>query len=91
MLISCKKEYGFIVNKENEKPIKDVLVTDLDDTLNFVLTNEKGEFEFSKCGDLLITKNGFIADTIEKYGCVRNPHCFNGRGFYMEKNQKKEK
>lgn len=90
LFCSCRKEHGFIVDKESEKPLKNVLVIDSDNPSNYIFTNNKGEFEFAKCGNLIISKVGFITDTLIKYDCMRKPHCFDGRGFYMLKHLKKK-
>ena len=84
-LNSCERNYGYILDDENGKPLKNVLVTDLDDSTNYVVTNEKGEFKFSKCGDLIISKLNYKNDTLEKFGCKPGPKCFDGHSFYMEK------
>lgn len=87
---SCEKNYGYILDYENSKPMENVLVRDLNDLTNYVLTNEKGEFEFSECGDLIISKVSYKDDTLYKYGCRPNMRCFNGHIFYMEKIKKKD-
>ena len=84
LMINCSKNYGYIQD-ENQKPLKNVLVQDINNSSNKIFTNEKGEFSFSDCGNLIITKKGYKTDTLEKFGCKPNGKCFNGHIFYMKK------
>lgn len=86
---SCERNYGYILDINDKKPMSNVIVIDLNDATNFTLTDKKGKFIFDNCGDLLIKKVGFSTDTLEKYGCRPNMNCFNGHIFYMEKRKVK--
>lgn len=85
MLINCSHNYGFIYDDITKKPLKGVNVIDIQDVSNNITTKSDGKFSFSECGDLIIKKNGYKTDTLQKYGCKPKGKCFNGHIFYMKK------
>jgi hypothetical protein len=94
LFITSCNNYGYIYDLETQKPVKNVLVEDLENKLNITFTDDEGMFEFKNCGDLKINKNGYVIDTLNKFGCKPNGKCFNGHIFYMIKtssNAKQEK
>ncbi len=83
-ILSCSKKYGYIYD-ENRKPLRKVLVQDIQNPSNKIVTQYNGEFSFSDCGDLVISKQGYKTDTLEKFGCKPAGKCFDGHIFYMKK------
>lgn len=83
-ILSCSRRYGYIYD-ENRKPLRNVLAQDIQNPSNKIITQDNGEFSFSDCGDLIISKQGYKTDTLEKFGCKPAGKCFDGHIFYMKK------
>ena len=83
-MISCTRNYGYIYD-ENRKPLKNVLVRDIENPSHKIITQGNGEFSFSDCGNLIISKQGYETDTLQKLGCKPSGKCFDGHIFYMKK------
>lgn len=83
-ILSCSRKYGYIYD-DNQKPLKNVMVQDLENPSNKIITQVNGEFSFSDCGNLIIIKKGYKTDTLKKFGCKPTGKCFNGHIFYMKK------
>lgn len=84
--ISCSKKHGYIYDEQKRKPLENVVVSDTEDPSNIFITKSDGKFSFSDCNNLIIKKEGYKTDTLEKYGCKPNGKCFDGHIFYMKKN-----
>ncbi|MDY3319610.1 hypothetical protein PG637_10015 [Riemerella anatipestifer] len=83
---SCyNDDYGYIYDANSRKPISEVAVQDIINPKKQVLTDTLGKFSFIECNDLIISKEGYKTDTLQKYGCKPNGKCFNGKIFYMKK------
>ncbi|MRM83151.1 hypothetical protein [Riemerella anatipestifer] len=82
---SCYNDHGYIYDADSKKPINDVVVQDIINPKKQVLTDSLGRFSFIECNDLIISKEGYKTDTLQKYGCKPNGKCFNGKIFYMKK------
>jgi hypothetical protein len=85
---SCTKKYGYIYDLDKREPLKDVIVEDVSNPKNKIKTDSNGKFSFSECKNLIIMKEGYKTDTLEKYGCKPTGKCFEGHIFYMRKEQK---
>ncbi|ANO47478.1 hypothetical protein HUE46_04900 [Flavobacterium columnare] len=81
---SCK-DYAYILDEKDQKPLENVKVTDLDDSTNISITDKEGKFQFKRCGNVVIQKEGYVKDTLEKFGCKPNGKCFKGHIFYMKR------
>ena len=79
-------QYGYILDEKTLKPVKNVMVRDLYHPSKITYTNEDGRFHLFNCFDVRIEKDGYKADTLERFGCRPDPDCFDGHIFYM--NQK---
>ncbi|OWP83394.1 hypothetical protein BWK59_10705 [Flavobacterium davisii] len=82
--IGCKN-YAYIFDEKEEKPLEGVLVIDLNNNSNRTYTDKNGKFSFTECGNVLIQKKGFKSDTLKDYGCKPDPYCFKGKVFYMKR------
>lgn len=85
IICNCSKNYGYIYDIEQNKPIEGVIVKDISDQNNKTITNTEGKFSFSECNDLILVKKGYKTDTLQKYGCKPKGKCFDGHIFYMKK------
>lgn len=85
-LVNCSKKYGYIYDEKERKPLEKVVVIDKENPSNKFVTTVDGKFSFSECDDLIIKRDGYITDTLQKYGCKPNGKCFDGHIFYMRKN-----
>lgn len=85
LFLNCTKNHGYIYDLETKNPMKGVIVQDVNNSNNKVLTDVDGKFSFSNCGNLIIIKVGYYVDTLEKFGCKPNGKCFDGHIFYMIK------
>lgn len=83
--MSCSKNYGYIYDIDSKKPIKGVVVQDVNNPDNKIITDIEGRFSFYKCNDLIIRKKEYEVDTLQKYGCKPSGKCFDGHIFYMQK------
>lgn len=85
LLFSCDNKYGYIYDFDNRKPLEGVIVEDINTYVNKIETGTDGKFSFSECGNLIIKKEGYKTDTLEKYGCKPDGKCFDGHIFYMKR------
>lgn len=69
----------------SRKPIKGVIVKDVNNPNNKTITDIGGKFSFSECNDLIIMREEYKTDTLQKYGCKPSGKCFNGHIFTCKK------
>ena len=88
VLLGCSKVEGFIYDEKRNLPLEGVLVIDIDNISNNTLTKDNGKFSFYNSGNLIISKEGYVTDTLRKYGCKPKGKCFDGHIFYMKEIEK---
>lgn len=46
VIVSCSKNYGYVYDESSNKPIKDVVVQDINNPDNKIITDTEGRFFF---------------------------------------------
>lgn len=85
--IGCS-DYGYIQDSDTHKPIKGVLVQDIINPDNEIVTGIDGKFSFSECENLIITKEGYKTDTLKNLAVDLPENVLKDIFFICKRNEK---